>query len=93
VDDTRRKTHVFVVRLWREPREVDRALPEWRGTIKNVRTDEQRSFRHLRTMVDFIVESAGARTMLRRPSSAAMSGAAALGRLALHLCRLGGWPR
>ena len=38
-----RDTHVFIVRLWKEPREVDGAQPQWRGMIEHVPTGERRA--------------------------------------------------
>lgn len=29
-------TQVFIVRIWREPREIARAAPAWRGVIEHV---------------------------------------------------------
>src|SRR5437016_9370393 len=43
--------HVFVVRLWREPREFAATRPEWRDTIFNVVTRVQRRFRGLAGMM------------------------------------------
>ncbi len=46
-------THVFIVRLWLEPREVEGATTEWRGVIEHVPSGEQRYFKDLHGMVDF----------------------------------------
>ena len=42
-----RDTHVFIVRLWREPREIASAEPEWRGTVEHVPTGERRSVKRV----------------------------------------------
>jgi hypothetical protein len=35
-----RVTHIFIVRLWSEPRELADAPPEWRGSIQDVGSQE-----------------------------------------------------
>jgi hypothetical protein len=35
-------THVFVLRIWSEPREIDGAQPQWRAALENVATKERR---------------------------------------------------
>jgi hypothetical protein len=54
------KTYVFVVRLWREPREIEGAAPEWRGVVESVVTGERVYFRSLDKMNAFIIERSGA---------------------------------
>ncbi len=48
----------FIVRLWREPREIQGAPPEWRGSIEYVQRDSPRGephyFRDLNDIVHFI---------------------------------------
>lgn len=43
---------VFIVRVWREPRED--ATPELRGVIEHLRSGERRFFRRLTDLTDFI---------------------------------------
>ena len=31
-----KSTHVFIVRVWRERREIENVAPEWRGVIEHV---------------------------------------------------------
>ena len=47
-------THVFILRLWLEPREIEGAEPEWRGVIEHVVSGERRYFRNLEGMLSFI---------------------------------------
>lgn len=35
-------TQVFIVRFWREPRELETARPEWRGVVEHVKSGERR---------------------------------------------------
>jgi hypothetical protein len=35
-------THAFVVRFWHERREIEGALPEWRGMIEHVSSGTRR---------------------------------------------------
>jgi hypothetical protein len=46
-------THVFIVRLWLEPREIEGETNEWRGVIEYVPSGERRYFRDLNDIVDF----------------------------------------
>ena len=48
------KTHVFIVRLWCEPREIDGAPLEWRGVIEHVPTGRRHFFRDLDDILAFI---------------------------------------
>lgn len=48
------KTHVFIVRLWCEPREIEGASPEWRGVIEHVPTGRRHFFRHMDDIPAFI---------------------------------------
>lgn len=49
------QTQIFIVRIWNEPREIERAKPEWRGVIEHVPSGEQRYFKHLDELKAFIV--------------------------------------
>lgn len=46
--------HVFVVRIWREPREMPGAAAEWRGVIEHLPTQEHRYLTDLRAIGRFI---------------------------------------
>lgn len=40
-------SHIFILRLWREPREIERAEVEWRGEVEPLLNGEKRYFRSL----------------------------------------------
>lgn len=44
----------FVVRIWREPGEVDGDRVEWRGSVECVRCGKKRYFSDANRMVEFI---------------------------------------
>lgn len=46
--------HAFIVRIWREPREIPGATPKWRGWIEHVASKEHRAFEDLYSIVTFI---------------------------------------
>lgn len=46
--------HVFIVRIWLEPREVEGAAPQLRGTIEHVPSGMRRSVKALTEITDFI---------------------------------------
>lgn len=46
--------HVFIVRIWREPREIAGAGVEWRGVIEYLPTQERRYLNDLQAIVSFI---------------------------------------
>ncbi len=46
--------HTFVVRIWREPREIEGTAPEWRGLIEQIGSGEHRYFRRLEELDGFI---------------------------------------
>lgn len=47
----------FVLRLWLEP--TDKDSPEWRWQVQHVQTGEQRYFRSLTALLEFVAESTG----------------------------------
>ena len=47
----------FVLRLWLEPAGED--SPEWRWQVQHVQSGEQRYFRSLTDILDFVAESTG----------------------------------
>jgi hypothetical protein len=48
------KTHVFIVRIWPEPREIQGAPVEWRGLIEHVFSGEKRYLNNLDEIVAFL---------------------------------------
>lgn len=46
--------HVFIVRIWLEPREVEGAAPQLRGTIEHVPSGMRRAIKALTEITDFI---------------------------------------
>jgi hypothetical protein len=46
--------HTFIVRIWREPREIEGLAAEWRGQIERVGGGERRYFRRLDELVSFM---------------------------------------
>ena len=47
-------THSFIVRIWYEPREIEGAVPEWRGVIEHVPSSERHYFKNLDAIAIFI---------------------------------------
>jgi hypothetical protein len=47
-------TDVFIVRVWREPREIAGAPPEWRFLVEHVRSGSPRYFTRLDAAAAFI---------------------------------------
>lgn len=45
---------VFIVRIWREPRESEIAPPECRGVVEHVASGQRRFFRELGDLDEFI---------------------------------------
>jgi len=46
--------HTFIVRIWREPREIEGLVAEWRGLIERVASGDRRYFQRLDELVSFI---------------------------------------
>lgn len=62
-------THVFIVRIWLERREIEDASPEWRGFIKHLPSGEHRYLKDLQDIVDSVapyLEGMGVKFGLRR---------------------------
>jgi hypothetical protein len=58
----------FVLRIWCEPREVDRVPNLWRGVIEHIPDGERRYVRSLEELDDFLIpflEQFGVRISLR----------------------------
>lgn len=61
--------HVFVVRIWLEPREIAGAVVEWSGVIEHLPTQERRYLNDLAAVTGFItpyLESMGVKNGVRR---------------------------
>lgn len=52
IDD---ETQVFIVRLWRERREIEGARPLLRGTVEHVSSGERRSIKNLGDINSFLL--------------------------------------
>jgi hypothetical protein len=46
--------HTFIVRIWREPREIEGMTPEWRGVVERVGNGDHRYFQRLDELVGFM---------------------------------------
>ena len=49
-------THAFIVRFWREPREIQGEKPLWRGVIEHVPSGRQLALKDL-DMITVFIES------------------------------------
>jgi hypothetical protein len=47
-------THVFIVRIWFERREIEGATEEWRAVIEHMPSGRRRYLKDLGTILDFI---------------------------------------
>jgi hypothetical protein len=47
-------SHTFVLRIWNEPREIEGAVPEWRGLIEHVSDGQSCYFRDLDQVIAFV---------------------------------------
>lgn len=50
----RERTHVFIIRLWIEPREIEGMSSEWRAMIEHIPTNQRRYVRSLDEIRTFI---------------------------------------
>jgi hypothetical protein len=50
---------VFIVRIWREAREIEGKLPEWRGMIEAAQSGERRYLKNLGDIAAFIAPYLG----------------------------------
>lgn len=48
------RTHVFIVRVWFEPREIEAAPAEWRGMIEHVPSGQRHYLNNLDDITAFI---------------------------------------
>jgi len=53
------RTHLFVVSIWWEEREIAGLEPIWRGYIQYERTGKRVYFRDLEDLIGFLHQSAG----------------------------------
>jgi hypothetical protein len=53
------KTDVFIVRIWKEPRDASHRAALWRGTVEHVASKAMRHIDHLAELVEFIETTAG----------------------------------
>jgi hypothetical protein len=53
------RSHTFVVRIWEERRDVEDALPTWRGRVDDVRTGVRRYFTKLEDLVAYLSQESG----------------------------------
>ena len=61
---TARRTHVYVVRMWEEPRGIEDAPAVWRGSAERVTDKKQMYFDKFSVLTSFLVESTGAAAMM-----------------------------
>jgi hypothetical protein len=54
MNSSEKNRQVFIVRIWREAREIEGRLPEWRGMIESVQSGERRYVRNLTDIIAFI---------------------------------------
>ncbi len=47
-------THSFVLRCWREPRELEEAEPVWRGEVEHVPTGKRIYFKNFEELKGFL---------------------------------------
>jgi hypothetical protein len=47
--------HAFVIRIWKESREIEGASPTWRGVIEHVRSGQKQYLRDFSTIASFII--------------------------------------
>ena len=52
-------THVFIVRIRQEAREIAGAEPKWRGSVEHLPSRTKGHFETLDAMADFIARQAG----------------------------------
>jgi hypothetical protein len=49
-------SQVFIIRIWKEPREIPGAKPQWRGMVEWLTTREVQYFISLDKLIEFIRE-------------------------------------
>jgi hypothetical protein len=53
------ETQAFILRLWAEPRELDRHAPVWRGSISDLKDENKRYFADWGGLKKVILEAVG----------------------------------
>jgi hypothetical protein len=61
------RTHLYVVSIWWETREISDAAPVWRGSVQYEQAGQRIYFHDLETFIRFIQETSGIPPP-RRPS-------------------------
>lgn len=74
MNDSEDSDHAFIIRIWRENRELEDAPPTWRGVIEHVSTGKRRYLQELAHILAFIIpylEKMGVKTdqMINNPQS------------------------
>ncbi len=49
-------THVFIVRIWSEPREIEDAPVEWRGVVEHLFSGDKHYLKDLAEIITFIAQ-------------------------------------
>jgi hypothetical protein len=49
-------SQVFIIRIWKEPREIPGAKPHWRGMVEWLNTREVQYFISLDKLIEFLRE-------------------------------------
>lgn len=65
MDYSEESNHAFIIRIWKENREIEGASPNWRGVIEHVPSGEKRYVQGLTQIITFIVpyfQEAGLKT-------------------------------
>ena len=53
------RTHLYVVSIWWEAREIPGSAPVWRGSVQYERTGQRIYFQDLETLIRFLRQTAG----------------------------------
>ncbi len=54
MDYSEESDHAFIIRIWKEKREIQGASPAWRGVIEHVPTGKRRYLQNLAHIITFI---------------------------------------
>jgi hypothetical protein len=55
MNDSEDSDHAFIIRIWKENRELEGASPGWRGVIEHVSTGKRRYLQELAHIIAFII--------------------------------------
>lgn len=67
MDSSEESNHAFIIRIWKEKREIQGASPLWRGFIEHVPSGKRRYLQDLAHIITFItpyIEEMGVKTSL-----------------------------